>query len=204
MLLIKVLYDFIKLSVSEKISLYRFIIKSFTTNPIFNAPDVPIETSTAAVDALETAYLNALHGDRVAISIRNDCEAAADTIYRDNAAFVERVCKGDPTLILSSGFNPSHPASAPQKAALTAKHGPNSGDIHLDAKAIDRAKSYQWKYSKGSLPTTDAGWVTLGISTRASFVVSDLEVGVIYYFIMAGITPEGVTDFCEPVSIIVT
>ena len=204
MLMIKVLYDFIRLNISEKISFYRFVLQAFITNPIFNAPDVPIETSTAAVDALEAAYLNALNGDRVAIAIRNDCEATADTIFRDHAAFVERTAKSNETIILSSGFHPSHLPSAHQKPVLAAKAGPKSGAVHLDAKAIDRSQSYQWKYSKGTLPTNDADWILLGISTRASFDVSDLEVGVIYYFIMAGVTPEGVTDFCEPVSIIVT
>ena len=169
-----------------------------------SAPDVPIETSIAVVDALETAYLNALNGDRVAIAIRNDCEAVADETFRDNAAYIERMSKGNATSILSGGFHPSQPPSAHQKLVLAAKAGTKSGDVNLDAKAINRAHSYEWKYSKGTLPVDATGWTQLDSTTRASTVVTDLEVGVIHYFIMAGITPEGVTDFCEPVYIIVT
>ena len=202
--MIKVLYDFIKLTTSAKISFYRHVIQAFGSSMILTAPDIAIEDAIAAVDALEAAYINALNGDRVAIATRRDCEDAADAIFRIYAAYTERRSNGDPTSILSGGFNPSHIPATHQKPDLAIKKGLNSGDVILDARTINRAHAYRWRYSKGPLPTKDEDWNDLGSSTQASFPVSGLEVGVMHHFSVSGITPEGVTDYCATVSIIVT
>ena len=203
MLMIKVLYDFIRLNISEKISFYRFVLQAFITHPIFNAPDVPIETSTAAVDALEAAYLNALNGDRVAIAIRNDCEATADTIFRDHAAFVERTAKSNETIILSSGFHATRQPTAPQKEQFYIIDGDNTGCVHLFSKPTPRAGAYIWQMYKGSIPLNEADWITIGHTTRADLEVSGLEATAIYYFRNCAITPDGKTDYCAPVKKIV-
>ncbi len=201
---IVVLYDFIKLKTAIKIIYYRGIIDSFTNSTVFKAPDVPLADSIAAFDALKGAYLGSRNGDRVATSTMHDCEHAADDIFRLNAAYVDRIANGNETLILSSGFNQSNVPLAHQKPDFEVKDGPHSGDVILVKKAVNRAKSYFWKFSKGPLPVNAADWKELGHSTRSTIPVYGLEIGVNYNFIGAGVTPEGLTDFSAPVSKIIT
>ncbi|MEI6066650.1 MAG: hypothetical protein WCP96_04900 [Methylococcaceae bacterium] len=47
---IKVLLDFIKLSVAEKIAFYRNIIAKLTDNPAYPTPEVPLADAKTAVD----------------------------------------------------------------------------------------------------------------------------------------------------------
>ncbi len=197
---IVVLYDFIKLNTAIKIIFYRSIIDSFTNSTVYTIPDVPLADSIAAVDALEAAYLGSRNGDRVATSTIHECEHVADDIFRLHAAYVDRIANGNETLILSSGFNKTNVPLAHQKSDFEVKDDPHSGDVILVKKAVDRAKSYFWKFSKGPLPVNAADWKELGHSTRSTFPVSGLEIGVNYNFIGAGVTPEGLTDFSAPVS----
>ena len=66
-----------------------------------------------------------------------------------------------------------------------------------------KAGAYHFQMCKGTLPLTEDGWVLCGVSTSAEFELSGLDVMCIYYFRIAAITPEGLTDYSEPVSKIV-
>ena len=72
------------------------------------------------------------------------------------------------------------------------------------AKAKDRGTAYKWQMSKVSDDGTDGVWVDIGITTRATFEVKGLEVMKRYKFRYAVVTPDGTTDYCEPVSKIIT
>jgi len=196
---IKVLLDFIKLAIADKIAFYRNAIAKLSSNPTFESPDVSLETAKTLVDNLESSFLAAKDGSHTAISILHDNEEAADEVFRTLAAYVERIAAGDETKILSSGFHVSKQPTAPQKAALAVEDGSNSGSVRLIAKAVDKAGSYVWQMAKGALPTDESGWHTAGFTTQASYELSGLEVATKYYFRVAAITPAGTTDFCAPV-----
>ena len=196
---IKVLLDFIKLAIAEKITFYRSVVADMTGNAFFPTPDVPLADAKTAVDALETASIEAKDGSHTAISIMHDKENATDEIFRKLAAYVERIADGNETQIISSGFRPTKQPVTKQKAALAVEDGNNSGSVKLVAKAVDKAGSYIWQMAKGALPTDETGWITIGYTTQAINDVIGLEVAAKYYFRVAAITPEGTTDFCAPV-----
>ncbi len=77
--------------------------------------------------------------------------------------------------------------------------GTHSGTVKLVAKAVDKAGAYHWQYAQDALPETEAGWLMAGSSTRASFELTGLNVSSKYYFRVAAITPDGMTDFSAPV-----
>ena len=196
---VKVLLDFIKFVIAEKIAFYRSVILNLTGNDSFPSPDITLAEAKAAVDLLENFYIAAKDGSHTAVSAMHDNEAAADTIFRTLAAYVDRIAAGDETEILSSGFHISKQPVPFQKAALNVTDGPNSGSVKLVAKAVDKAGAYQWQYAKDSLPATDNDWTNAGTSTRSSFDIAGLEVAAKYYFRFAAITPDGITDFCSPI-----
>jgi hypothetical protein len=196
---IKVLLDFIKLSVAEKIAFYRNIIAKLTDNPTYPTPEVPLTDAKAVVDALEAAFVASRDGSHSAISAMHDNEAAANAVFYKLAAYVEKVAEGDETKILSSGFHESRQPISRQKPQLSAADGANTGSVKLIAKAVDRAGAYIWQSAKESLPVEDSEWVLVATGTRSYHEISGLTVGGKYYFRVAAVTPDGTADFSAPV-----
>ncbi len=196
---VKVLLDFIRFAIAEKIAFYRTVVSDLTDNDTFPSPDAPLTYAKAAVDALENSSIAAKDGSRTAISTMHDNEAKADTVFRTLAAYVERIAAGDETKILSSGFHISKQPVAIQKAALTVDDGANSGSVKLIAKAVDKAGAYLWQYAKDTLPENENQWIFSGTSTQSNFELSGLSIASKYYFRVAAVTPDGTSDFCAPV-----
>jgi hypothetical protein len=90
-----------------------------------------------------------------------------------------------------------------EKAIIAASDGTHSGSVIFKGKAIPRAGAYLYQMAKGAIPLTEEGWTLCGVSTRAEFELSGLDVMCLYYFRIAAITPDGLTDYSEPVSKIV-
>lgn len=200
---IKVLLDFIKLSVAEKIVFYRNIIAKLTDNPAYPTPDVPLTDAKTSIDILEASYLASRDGSHTAISAMHDNETATDTLFYKLAAYVEKVAEGDATKILSSGFHESRQPTPPQKPQLAAGDGANTGSVKLTAKAVDRAGAYIWQSAKDNLPVAESDWVLVATGTRSYYEITGLTVGSKYYFRVAAVTPDGTTDFSAPVSKVV-
>ena len=201
---VKVLLDFIILTLSEKVTFYRNIIAALTNNILFSDLDPSLEDAKTAVDALELSILNAADGSHTAKALMHAQEEATDKTYRKLAAAVDRIADGNEASILSSGFHASKQVAARQKDTLTVKAGKNSGTADLAGKAHDKGKAYIWQSAEEPLPGNEEVWIIIGHSTSASFSVSNLIVGKRYRFRFAAITPDGVTDYCEPVSKIIT
>jgi len=196
---IKVLLDFIKLAVAEKIVFYRNVVTKLSNNTTFPDPDVSLDEARTAVDTLETSYIASRDGSHTATAQLHANEDAADEIFRVLAAYVDRVSVGDETKILSAGFHASKQPLPIQKATLTVLDGANSGNVKLVAKAVEKAGSYIWQMAKGALPADESGWTTLGYTTQSNNEATGLDVATKYHFRVAAVTPDGTTDFSAPV-----
>jgi len=71
------------------------------------------------------------------------------------------------------------------------------------AKALEAAVAYLWQMAIDDAAGTGLVWIDIGNSTRANFDVSGLDVMKRYKFRYAAITPNGTTDYCEPVTKII-
>jgi hypothetical protein len=200
----KPVFDFAQYAIAEKISFFRHVNSQLYGNPLYPTPDIPEAEATAVVDALEAAMQAAKEGGPSAMSALHDAVERADTLYRNLAHYVERIAAGDETSILSSGFHVSKQPIIKPKAELVALDGEHSGDVKLVGKAKDRGAAYRWQMSKESDDGTEGVWVDAGTSTRATFQVSGLQIMKRYKFRYAVVTPTGTSDFCEPVSKIIT
>ena len=200
MKIIQTKLDFIQFSPIVKVGFYRNIIVKLTGNPHFPTPDVSLLEASAAVDALENAIMAASDGGRTLISEMHDQEKLTDALFRSLAAYVDRIAAGDESTILSSGFHESKQPTYTPKAIISLFNGTHSGSLIIKGKANPRAGAYHLQMAKGTLPLTEEGWVLCGVSTRADFELSGLDVMCVYYFRIAAITPEGLTDYSEPVS----
>ena len=200
----KPVIDFARFSMSEKVTFFRHVNDQLYGNPLYPSPVITLAEAKAVVDALEAAILAAKEGGPTAVSALHDAAERADTLYRNLAHYVERIAASDETSILSSGFHISKQPVITPKPELAAFDGEHSGDAKLVAKAKDRGTAYQWQMSKVSDGGTDGVWVDIGITTRATIEVKGLEVMKRYKFRFAVITPDGTSDYCEPVSKIIT
>ncbi len=165
---LKILLDFPEKSTAEKIVFFRKVIAGIKENAaVFVTPDLSLDKATASVDTLEAHYIASLDGGRAATAALHASEAAAADDFRILAAYVERVADGDEGILLSSGFNISKQPATTQKAELTVINEPKSGSVKLRSKAIPKSGSYIWQMAKGSLPTSESGWINIGYSTQA-------------------------------------
>lgn len=201
---LKVLLDFVKYAVAEKIEFYRNIIARLTDNPFFPNPDEPLADVKQAVDKLEAEFLASRDGGHTAIASMRSFEKVADRLFHNLAGYVDRIAFGDEVKILSSGFYLTKQTVRPDKPDLAISDGANSGSIKLIAKAVDNAGAYIWQMVKDNLPLTEDGWLIVGHSTTASYELTGLTVGAKYYYRVAAITPDGITDFSNPVQKIIT
>ena len=194
---LRVLIDFIRFSIAEKIGFFRNVIKMMTGNTAFPTPEISLEDAKRLVDDVETAYLASKDGSRMQASIMRDKELLINEAFRKLANYVDRIADGDETIILSSGFNLSKKTSSYSKPELNIKNGNFSGNVKITAKSIEGAKSYIWQFAKDSLPLNGEGWIIAGYSTKASYEIANLDVAGKYWFRVAAITTEGTTDYCN-------
>jgi len=195
----KVLLDFIKLSVGEKIAFFRNIIIQMTSNVLFPKPDVTLEVLTPMVDKLDSDYAASRSGSHAMVKVMRQTEQNVDNAFRKLAIYVDRTADGDPAIILKSGFNVSKQREPSIRDSFIVQAGANPAEVILNRKAQPGAKSYIWQYRSGALPGIDQSWVFAGFSTQARFVVKGLESGSKYWFRVAAITINGTGPWSEPV-----
>jgi hypothetical protein len=58
----KPVFDFARISMSEKVTFFRHVNDQLYGNPLFTTPDITFAEAKAAVDALEAAILAAKEG----------------------------------------------------------------------------------------------------------------------------------------------
>ncbi len=199
----KVALNFIQLSVGKKIILYRSIVGCLLGNDYFLILPISLDIVTAAIDALETASAAAEDGSHINLALRKDAENAADEIFRRLASYVEFTALYDETIIISSGFSTTKQPVISIKEIITAVHGSHSGAIKISTPSQDRVYSHEWRMRKVSTTGVVNPWTHITTTTQCSYEVTGLEVSATYEFAVANVTPDGVSDYCPPVSIIV-
>lgn len=196
----KVVLDFLRIPVIEKIGFYHNVIEKITSNPTFPTPDVTIADATASVDKLESSYYAARDGSHVAISFMHQCEEETDAVFRKLADYVSRVADGDESKILSSGFHVSKDPAPRQKAEFSVKEGEKPGTVVLRRQAVPGARSYLWQNCQGDAPAAESAWSVTGVSTQTTFEVEGLISGLKYWFRVAAVTAEGTSAFSPAIS----
>ena len=199
MKVLRALIDIVKLPIRERVVAYRVIISKMTNNPNFPTPYIPLADATLAINAFEAAIIASYDGSHIAKSIMHDKEAIADNIIRVYAQYVNQTCNGDETKLLSSGFNISKGVPPLAKPILAVEYGLHSGELKFITKAIYAAGVYIWQIYIGGIPTLESDWKTVEMTTSASYLLKDLEVGTLIGVRVAAITPSGTTEFCVPV-----
>lgn len=191
----KPVLDFIEYQPAIKIAFYRNVVVQFTNNPLYDPPDVPLDTIKISIDLFEASLLASKDGSRTATAIMHDNERATDKLFRIVLNNVDRIADGNETTIISSGFNVSSQPVLHQKATLTVLDGSHSGSAKLIAKADPDGTAYDWQMRVQG--TTE--WIHIKTTSYASCEVDGLTPSTFVEFRFAVISRKGTSDYCAPV-----
>lgn len=195
----RLVLDFKKLSVSEKVSFGRNVYQSMKDNPHFLDPDIPLEVLKGHTDTLEQRYVASQSGGKEETVLLRQAEEVWDDAHTKQGRYVERIADGDGAIILSAGYNLAKPQGPGQKVEFSVTLGNVSGSVLLRRQAYTGASSYIWQYCEGTLPENESGWTTAKVTSRATVEISGLKPLTRYWFRVAVVTPQGTTAFSSPI-----
>lgn len=200
----KVVFDFIKLSVTEKVEFGNNVEIKLTGNPRFPTPDVALAELKAKNDLLQSRSVAALSGGKEATALLHQAIQDWDDTMRKEANYVNRIADGDGAVILSGGFSLAKQPAPSSRPEFSVEQGEKSGTVALRHQAIEGAKSYIWQYCVGETPAADENDWKLGtVTTKASAELTGLTPLTKYWFRVAAVTVDGTGAFSTPLMLTV-
>jgi len=200
----KVVLDFIRIPVANKVEIARGVIVKIKNNPDFPSPDVSIDDLEAQTNLLETRYIATMDGGKMATALLHQAEEVWDELMRKTAAYVDRIADGDDSVVLSAGFNLIKQRGSTNRSVFEVKHGDKSGTVVLRRYIIQGAHAYIWQYCAGDSPATnDAEWITAQVTTRATAEISGLTTFCTYWFRCAAVTAKGISGYSVSIRLVV-
>ena len=127
-------------------------------------------------------------GDTNMIIVKNDLKEKLISLLRELGETIQLKAKGDEWLMIRSGYDLAKP---PKKTNLEKPEefkvlpGHMNGQIILQAKRVKGAKAYLYKYTRGPVDN-NTQWETI-TSTKRKIVISNLPLGIQFFFQMAAI-----------------
>lgn len=196
----KVVLDFIRIPVVQKVEFAKAVIEKMTNNPKFPTPDVSMSDLTTTNDLLETRSVASLNGGKESTALMHQTEDDWNELMRKTAKYVDRIADGDSTVILGAGFNLAKQPAPAVRPEFSVELGDKSGSVWLRKQAVEGAKSYIWQYCTGETPVaTDAEWTTAQVTSKASVELSGLTPYTKYWFRAAVVTAVGTSAYSSPV-----
>jgi hypothetical protein len=200
MSIVKVVLNMSKLSVPAKINRAKFVVAELTGNPSYATPTPTLASVTAAINALETAWVNAEDGGKAKTALMHDAEAALMVLMTKLMHYIEDNSAGLPANVHSSGLTlRTFTGQTVPTNTYWVKNGKEIGEIVVKIKAHPRS-TYRWQYSVDPIgPTT---WVDY-MSTRSRVYIKNLTVGLKYWIRVCYMDKNGEHAFTNPISVIV-
>lgn len=199
----RILFDFIKIPVAEKIGFARNVVHQMNNNEAFASLQYCTDDLKSKTDVLESSYITSMIGSREATLLLREATSVWKDVMREVATRVELLAKGDGAVLLGAGFNLAKQQGPSSRPLLTAKHGEKSGSVSLRRKAQREARAYVWQMCAGEYPADEKAWTVAAITTQASTELNDLTSMTKYWFRSATVTRDGTSEYCQPVMLIV-
>ena len=134
-------------------------------NPVFPNPPAALAELKKVLPELRTALVNAEGRDKQMVSIKNDKKANALALLQELSEYVTVICKGDRTLMLSSGFDVTSESRSnitPSIEKLEVETG-EAGVATIRTRKVTGVKAYIHQYTTES-PGLNTVWVQEGSS----------------------------------------
>lgn len=181
----------------------RAVVTGTKENEALPNPPVGPDELQTMLNAYDDAINVSLDGGRIAIATRNSHRETVTKALRLLAAYVESAANGDPTIILSSGFETwTYNRSQPQFLDMpmivkVAQRSP--GEFAVSISVVEKARGYELRHGPaGSDP--EARIITPVTRVRPPTLFSGLTPGVIYTFQVRALGHMGYTNWSDPIS----
>jgi hypothetical protein len=148
-----------KNSQSELVITSLRVLEKMKDNEIFLPPPPALGKLKKQVPDLQSALVNAMGRDKEMIAIKNTKKAIVLDLLNELADYVTKTCKGDLTLLLSSGFDITSeaPGALPVSIEiLEVKLGP-PGEATTKVRRASGARAFIHQYTTEP-PTRDTNW----------------------------------------------
>jgi len=166
----------------DLVTITHNVITGIKDNPFFSNPPAALADAEKSLPEYQDALSDAAGRDRTMVSIKNDKRAKLRALLSELAAYVTEICKGDKSMLLSSGF------------AVTGARGEKTlsqvKKIEVDisqprqattsVEKITGARTYMHQYTTAQ-PTDETVWVSEGTASR-QYTFTALKSGVQYWF----------------------
>lgn len=183
---IKILRSFKRFSLPKLIEKVKKVCYSMNANSSkFPEPKPTDEEINNAIDKCDDAKNKvdlAQEGLKNAKLDLKDATNELKVLLNKRANYVDYLADGDIQLIIDSGFDPSaserHGTSDVKKVEhLESEFTGQSGQIKLTWDSIPNATSYQTYGKVINSEEQDSPWKSLGLSTKSTFTLKELESG---------------------------
>jgi hypothetical protein len=179
------------------------IVNAMEANPKLFPSPIPsfaqVKADITALTDAETAYKSHL-GTK---AVRDDKHAVVIADMSQLHAYVLQIATASPSQALiiadAASMTVPRPPTPRHKSDLSVKQTV-SGVVHMVAKATKGAKANNWQYSSDGGKT----WIDLPETTRAQATVQNLTSGATVLFRQRALTKAGLTDWCSPVTHVVS
>ncbi|MFO0757609.1 MAG: fibronectin type III domain-containing protein [Byssovorax sp.] len=186
----------------ELITFAKKISAAMNGNPYFPSPVPPLpklDAAIAALDASETAVGGGVaktkqrNADRLAV-VRH---LTYELHYVQSIADQQSTVADAEAVITSAGMFVKK-IGKHNKAELSARPGPVSGSVQLVALAQAPSAAYAWQFSAGQ-----GAWTSAPETMKAKTTITGLAPVAIYTFRVRALTRAGLTEWSQPVSLLV-
>jgi|ERR1041384_3658295 hypothetical protein len=205
----KVKLNLAKRSVPDKVKLGRRVQQGLTNNPHFQNTSPDAAAAKAATDALEKAETDmdtAYQTAQQRTVERDQAEAEFDALFTNLSLEVEKVSKGDPAKIESSGMNTKAAAAPigelPAPAHVRAVPGKREKTVDLRWNRVKGAVNYVVAVSDTGALDDSGKWTQAGLTTRARISCNSFTSGTRRWFRIAAIGTAGQGPWSDPTTAI--
>lgn len=195
----RIVLDFLRVPIAQKVEFGRGVSTSMKANPKFSTPDVSLVDLDAKTDLLETHSLASQSGGKEATALMHQTEDDWNDLMRKTAGYVDRTADGDSVVILSAGFNLAKKAAPAVRPEFSVELGDKSGTVTLRRQAVEGAKSYIWQHCIGEIPAGENAWTTAQVTSKATVELAGLIIMSKYWFRSAAVTAAGTSAFSTPI-----
>lgn len=186
-----------KLAAVRLLALLRNIIQMFTGNVLFASSPFTVAQMEAMYDAYSAAIAAAKEGGPAQRQFRDKLTAEVKDMLRIQADHVRSVCNGDAAKLATSGFTltkmpePIEEVGVSGNVVARNSSKPNTVKVSWGKAVGGKMSRLERTDTDPNLP--DTVWSTMGLTSRHSMEVGELELNKPYYFrvIALGKTSEG-------------
>lgn len=199
----KVLKDFSTNSYSDS----ELIIKAgsirecMTDNASFPDPSPTLAQLKDATDNFNAALVKAESGTKADKAAKNQMRETLEALLQLMADYVQRISKGDETLILSSGFDVQKKSSTvgplEKPGGVAVKMGNNKGTAIVMCDVVPNSRYYEGEYTE--TPVTTASIWRRNSSTKRKIQFEGLKSGGEYAFRITAAGTDPVRNWSDEI-----